>query len=114
MVFNMATVPVRTLACVRNIDNILISYLWPSALALGFALSFALSAKADTITNRICPSEPTLCTLYNGASQYLSAAAVAPDGSMTIPIQAGASTSGVVANNAVVVRAGEVDTFSVY
>jgi len=98
----MATVPVSTLACVRNIHTIS-SYVWLSALALGLALSFALSAKADTIANRIYPSDPTLWTLYNGASQYPSAAAVAPDGSMTIPIQAGAPTSGVVANNAVVV-----------
>ena len=51
----MATVPVRTLACARNIPNISISHLWLSALALGLMLSFVFPARADTITNRICP-----------------------------------------------------------
>jgi hypothetical protein len=51
----MATVQVGTLACVRNIPNISISYLWHSALVLGLMLSFVFPARADTITNRIYP-----------------------------------------------------------
>lgn len=51
----MATVQVGTLACVRNIPNVSISYLWLSTLALGLMLSFVSPARAGTITNRIYP-----------------------------------------------------------
>ncbi|MDQ6702835.1 MAG: hypothetical protein M3Z96_06865 [Pseudomonadota bacterium] len=85
-----------------------------AALALGLAISFALPARADTITNRIYPSDPTQWTLMGGAFKYPSAAAIAPDGSATTPIQAGSSRGGLGSRNPVPVTAGEVDTFSVY
>jgi hypothetical protein len=112
----MATVPVRTLACACNIPGISTNLRWLGALALGLGLmlAFAAAARADTITNRIYPSDPTLWTLYNGAAKYPSAAAIAPDGSATTPIQAATTISGVIANHAVVVGAGEVDTFTIY